>query len=86
MFVRWKSKKAIDDRLRYVQLVRTTWETGKPRQKVVKHLGSIRESNMGDKRSQQEFWYKVKRNLRELGLAQGQKEQFEEKISETVPY
>jgi hypothetical protein len=53
MFVRWKSKllvqrqdEILPDRLKYAQLVETSWKTGKPRQKVIKYLASIRESQM----------------------------------------
>lgn len=93
MFVRWKRKKlakrrAADfplDYLKYAQLVQTNWETGKPRQKVVKYLGSIRESHLFSAIHQKRFWQSVQDNLNQLQLDYNEKEGIIDKLFEVVP-
>jgi hypothetical protein len=49
-------------------LVETSWETGKPRQKVIKYLASIRESQMESLDHRRQFWKTVQSKLGELEL------------------
>lgn len=85
MFVRWKRKQLKDDRLKYAQLVKTVQVTGKPRQKVIKYLGSIRESHLECKDYCKQFWDKVNDNLEKLDLEERTVEQVKFKLQQTVP-
>jgi hypothetical protein len=92
MFVRWKSKSLVQrqdeilpDRLKYAQLVETSWETGKPRQKVIKYLASIRVSQMESPDYRRQFWKTVHHKLRELELDPDLEKQIKSKLEETVP-
>jgi hypothetical protein len=92
MFVRWKSKSLVQrqyeispDRLKYAQLVETTWGSGKPRQKVIKYLASIRESQMGSPDHRRQFWKTIHNKLRKLELDPDLEKKIKNKLEETVP-
>lgn len=95
MYVRWNRRKRKPGRGRkegdYLTavLVKSVRIDGKPRQKVIKSLGSIGEGTLKDKLHYAiriySFWGKVKRNLLSLGLSDDEKEKVIASLEKTVP-
>jgi hypothetical protein len=97
MYVRWKKKRLspssdpnerwhkADDWSLYPVLVRSERVGGKPRQRVIKHLGRIYASKLEDAVAQEEFWDNVKYHLDQLAPAAETRAAIEEQIARTVP-
>jgi hypothetical protein len=109
MYVRWKRRplgrtqwpdnvEALPDEQRlYAVLVRSERVNGKPRQRVIKHLGGIRERFATDLQEQQEnlrvhawqarhrFWEQVDETLAELVPEPAERERLAGQIVVTVP-
>lgn len=93
MFVRWKKQQlkrpeANGDAagvVRYAVLVRSLRVKGKPRQKVVRYLGSIRESRINRAGYRIAFWMNVERNLKKLKLGDHIYQKILNTLSNVVP-
>jgi len=68
VYVRWKSRStgAATEHAWSLVLVRSERVDGKPRQRVVKYLGSIRDSEMEQPPAVTRFWQRVDAQLDEL--------------------
>jgi hypothetical protein len=91
MFVRWKTRKlAGEDGISpekislYAVLVENHRIEGKTRQKVVRYLGYINESQIGDPAHQHRFWEQVDSNMRGLSLTSAEQIALEAKITARV--
>lgn len=77
MFARWKKRRlkrreandSIEGAVRSAVLVRAIRINGKPRQKIVQYLGSIRDSQIEESRCRVRFWFEVERKLKGLEIA-----------------
>jgi hypothetical protein len=91
MFVRWKTRKlAGEDGLSpektslYAVLVENHRIEGKTRQKVVRYLGYINESQIGNPAHQRRFWEQVENNMSGLNLTSTEQLALAAKITERV--
>ncbi len=66
MFVRWKTQKANYGILLSAQIVEAVRVDGKPRQRVLMHLGSIREKHMDNVYQKNHFWNRVDSRIEDL--------------------
>lgn len=66
-------------------LTRSVRENGKPRQKTVSYLGSIREDYVSVTEQRSRFWDSVDGHLDRLALPSEQRKSIEEKLQATVP-
>ena len=92
MFVRWKTRKlAGEDGVSpektslYAVLVENNRIEGKTRQKVVRYLGYISESQIGTLSHQRRFWEQVENNLNGLEITSDERAALAAKIADRVP-
>ena len=89
MFGRWKKRKLKKHYrpgyVRYAQLVECRRVDGKPRQKVIKHLGAIRDYEREVQGHQFGFWDTADRALDELGLDAEARQEIERVLLAEVP-
>ena len=86
MFVRWKTHPATENRspVHWAVVVESVRIGGKPKQRVVKYLASIREDHIRLARLRLLFWAKVTKEFETLSLDSDTKETIERKIEEKV--
>jgi hypothetical protein len=87
MYVRWKRsivRRSADRRLSAV-LVESRRIDGKPRQRVVRYLGSTWERQLGNPLERLGFWRGVDRHLAELALDDSTRERITDTLAMTVP-
>jgi hypothetical protein len=91
MFVRWKTRKLAGEEgvspektSLYAVLVENHRIEGKTRQKVVRYLGYISESQIDDPVHQRRFWEQVENNMRGLSLTSAEQIALEAKITGRV--
>ena len=89
MFVRWK-KRTLKERYRpgyahYAQLIECRRIDGKPCQRVIKHLGAIRDGGREISGHQFGFWDAVDRALDELALDATARQKVETALLAEVP-
>ena len=58
---------------------------GRPRQRVVRHLGAIKEGQLRYPLSVDRFWRDVDQNLAEVGVDDGRRATIEARLAATVP-
>lgn len=89
MFLRWKKRKFVakdgaEDVWLAAQIVVSRRINGKPRQKVIKALGRIRQSHLTQVLSRWYFWGRIIRNLSRVDIGNELYNKFERQILETV--
>ena len=87
MYLRWKRRKCGDgDLLLSAVLVKSLRINGKPRQRVVKHLGSIRQCvvDLQLERAAAQFHKHVREALRQTGLSRRQRDRIWYDIVQTL--
>ena len=93
MYVRWKRRK-LTRRLRdgskpgyslYAVLVKSERINGRPRQRVVKHLGSFREKEILSVIVRDYFWRRIEAKLSKLDLDPDTRSRVEARLSQTIP-
>jgi hypothetical protein len=87
MFVRWKTRPraGFDGPLLSAVLVRSERINGKPRQKIVACLASIRETIIDNPYRRYYFWRKVDKRLESLGLEKAEHERIVAALASRVP-
>lgn len=91
MFVRFKRRARsrngwpTGDRSLYAVAVEAVRVDGKPRQRVVKHLGAISEQGLPHYWHRFDFWEDVRRNLAALALPDADRTALEEQVAAVVP-
>lgn len=93
MFARWKRRPlkragkdgCQTDEALYAVLVRSVRVRGKPRQKVVKYLGSIRRSEIGNPEERMNFWLTIERELKDIKVEEGPYKKIINTLSKVVP-
>ncbi len=92
MFLRWKKKKRNMKRANATVrltlspvIVESIWEEGKTKQRVLKHLGGIREEHIPHPNPRRDFWNKVNMNLRSIEISPQQRALFSKQIEDVVP-
>ena len=97
MFLRWKKYATKPPRSRWATnygeyslaavLVESRRVNGKPRQKVIKHLASIREYGLADEMVgwHTGFWRDVEESLRDLDLSEADRAKIEAALVRRVP-
>jgi hypothetical protein len=93
MFARWKRRRLRrlkpwsppDDSALHAVLVESHRVDGRPRQRVVRHLGTIRERELGKPLSVDRFWRDVDGRLAALGLDDGRRRAVEATLARRVP-
>src|SRR5689334_12801076 len=91
MFVRWK-KRCLSHRswepqhcALYAVLVENRRVDGHVRQKVIRHLASIREKHLDAVAHRESFWQSVDWNLDDLNIEPGVREELESNLAGKVP-
>jgi hypothetical protein len=91
MFVRWKNRTLAKkhssvpaERSLYAVIVKNQRVEGRTKQKVVKYLAHISESQLGDAEHQANFWLRADQALAELELTAEQRTEVEEKLASVV--
>jgi hypothetical protein len=93
MFVRWKRRPAKrvkswsppNEQAWYAVLVESRRVDGKPRQRAVRHLGSIREGDFSMPMTVDRFWKHVDAELAAVGVTGAVLEAAESKVASVVP-
>lgn len=94
MFVRWKKKSRADYRmagkstpvtLHVAYLVKSERVNGKPRQKTVAYLASIKDRSIQHVTHRRYFWQRVQASLQPLHLSEQEQHAIEAKLLERVP-
>jgi hypothetical protein len=93
MFVRWKHRfvrrlkswSPPNERANYAVLVESSRVNGKSRQRVVRHLGAIRDGDLIHPLTVERFWQDVGRVLDEMEILGESRQVIEARINETVP-
>ncbi len=92
MFLRWKKRKRRSRQTKFLErttmsavMVESYWSQGRAKQRVVKHLGSIREEHISYLHSREQFGERVNSNLDSLKIPRQQKALIIAKIQEVVP-
>ena len=89
MFVRWKTSirktRWRSDILLSAVLVESRREGGRPRQKFIRHLGSVRQSSLGLVLATGSFWKRVDQSLGALDLSPEERRAIEARIALRVP-
>jgi hypothetical protein len=87
MFIRWKHRRLRrdPDTLRYAELVRSVRVDGRPRQQIVRYLGSIHERYCTAPAHRQAFWHWVECRLRSLALDPAVRQALERQLAQCVP-
>lgn len=96
MFIRWKRKAHkpkkdyqnggyITHYLLYAQLLESYREDGKPRQRVIKHLGGFKEHLRELAHIRLYFWQDASKKLDELSLDGLEREKIEQQLALKVP-
>jgi hypothetical protein len=86
MFVRWKRKvlKNRKETTLCAVLCQAYRENGKPKQKVIKYLASVREASI-DEVTRNQFWNEVNEKLKGMDIDSEKKKKIIEKLSAVVP-
>lgn len=93
MFVRWKRqllRKSVKwegmapDYGLYAVLIESFMKEGKPRQRFIKHLGSISENDMKKPLLRQQFWKQVEEALEDLELLPEERSKIRARLSEKI--
>jgi signal recognition particle GTPase len=86
MFVRWKRKvlKNQKETTLCAVLCQAYRENGKPKQKVIKYLASIRETSI-DEITRNQFWHEVNEKLKGMDIGPEEMEKIIAKLSTVVP-
>ena len=86
MFVRIKRRKLRKDNgtTRYAVLVKSVWEQGRPRQKVVRYLARIQECYLTAPAHRQLFWLHVDAHLADLRLDSDTRARCEQRLAREV--
>ena len=86
MFVRIKRRKLRKDhgRTRDAVLVKSVWEQGRPRQKVVRYLARIQECYLTAPAHRQLFWLRVDAHLASLHLDPDTRARCEQRLAREV--
>ena len=92
MFVRWRrrtlvqrSRRAAPDASLCAALVESYRAAAGPRQRVIAHLGCVRESGLHVPTLQDAFWRRASRRLDSLGLPPLVRERLEAALADRVP-
>jgi hypothetical protein len=93
VFVRWKRRplrrrresSPPDEHALSAVLVESHRVDGRPRQRVVRYLATIKEGQIADPLSTDRFWRDVDKGLAELELDDDQRRAFETRLEATVP-
>jgi hypothetical protein len=94
MFVRWKRRRLRrpriwsppDDSALYAVLVESRRVAGRPRQRVVRHLGAIHAGDVArHPMAVDRFWRDVDGRLAELGLGDAERRALEATVARRVP-
>ena len=85
MFVRWKRRPAAGGVLLSAVLVSSRRVDGRPRQRIVGYLGSVRDVHLADSRRRERFWRGADARLEGLGLAPAERRAVEARLLATVP-
>ncbi len=93
MFVRWKRRplrrrrpwSPPDEHALYAVLVEAYRADGRPRQRVVRYLGAIKEGQLRYPLSVDHFWRDVDRHLAELALDDDRRAGIAARVAATVP-
>lgn len=93
VFVRWKRRplkrrgpgSPPEERVMYAVLVESLRVDGKPRQRVVRHLGVIREGDFAMPMTVDRFWSQVDAALAASGVAGASLEAAEGRVASVVP-
>jgi hypothetical protein len=91
MFVRWKNRtlatrtgSGLNDRSFYAVIVKNQRVEGRTRQKVVKYLAHINESEIDLPEHREYFWQRVDLGLRDLDLSREERAEIEMKLAGVV--
>ena len=69
---------------RYAELVECVWVAGRPRQRVVGYLASLRDPYRDAPAHRQRFWQQVDQRLQALGLAPATQQQVAAQLAQQV--
>jgi hypothetical protein len=87
MYIRWKRRwrRRRQEWAHYAELVACVWAAGRPRQRVVSYLGSLREPYRDAPAHRQRFWAQVEQRLTTLGLDPGTQQRLTAQLAQQVP-
>ena len=86
MYLRWKRRwrSRRQEWARYAELVECVWVAGRPRQRVVGYLASLRDPYRDAPAHRQRFWQQVDQRLQALGLAPATQQQVAAQLAQQV--
>jgi hypothetical protein len=87
MYLRWKRRwrPRRQEWAHYAELVECRWIAGRPRQRVVGYLASLREPYREAPAHRQRFWQQVDQRLPALGLAPATQQRLVVQLAQQVP-
>jgi len=93
MFIRWERRLlarptpiAPENYSLYAQVVESRRINGKPRQKILKYIGSIKEDCVTNAKDQKNFWEQANKQLDDLKLEPEQRQRLVESLRKKVAY
>ena len=86
MYLRWKRRwrSRRQEWADYAELVECVWVAGRPRQRVVGYLASLRDPYRDAPAHRQRFWQQVDQRLQALGLAPATQQQVAAQLAQQV--
>jgi hypothetical protein len=86
MYIRWKRRwrRRRQEWAHYAELVECVWVAGRPRQRVVGYLGSLRAPYWDAPAHRQRFWAQVDQRLPALGLDLETTQRLEARLAQQV--
>ncbi len=87
MYIRWKRRwrRRRQEWAHYAELVECVWVAGRPRQRVVGYLASLRAPYWDAPAHRQRFWAQVDQRLTALGLDPGTQQRLAARLAQQVP-
>ena len=88
MYLRWKRRwrSRRQEWADYAELVECQWVAGRPRQRVVGYLASLRDPYRDAPAHRQRFWQQVDQRLQALGLAPATRQQVATQLAQQVAH